>query len=67
MKTIAINGLNQLVDNGAKRTREGWMNWASRRANFTAGEIAAGFQIVVSLFENERGSYFRIHAAGQRE
>lgn len=63
--TVAINDFG-LIDNGAKRTRQNWLKWAIKRANFNKAEKSAGFAVFVSCFSNEeRGTYYRIGYAGQ--
>lgn len=63
--TIAVNDFG-VIDNGAKRTRQNWLKWAMKRANFNKAEKSAGFAVFVSCFSNEeRGTYYRIGYAGQ--
>lgn len=60
MKTIAIDGLNQPIDGGAVRDRDGWLRWAQRRA--TDAERRLGFTPVVGLFHRpDLGDYYRIN------
>jgi hypothetical protein len=66
MKIIALNGLNQPVDNSAKRTREAWLNWSIKAHAMAAGERVAGMIHTVSQhYTPERGDYFRLHLCGQ--
>lgn len=60
MTTIAIDGLNQPIDSGAKRDRAGWLRWAQRRT--TDEQRRLGFTPVVGLFHRpDLGDYYRIN------
>tara|TARA_R110000868_G_scaffold198276_3_gene444598 strand:- start:892 stop:1104 length:213 start_codon:yes stop_codon:yes gene_type:complete len=68
MRTIALNGLNQPVDNSAKRTKESWLKWSIKNHPKAAGERAAGMIHAISQhYAPERGAYFRLHLCGQPE
>lgn len=61
MKYIAINSLNQPVDNGVKRNRSQWQKWGNKL--LTEREKKMGWACVVSFFDG----YFRVNFAGQRK